>query len=265
MQCGLRRGKTARRQKRAVNNVQHSPCGRPGAAGSRQAAADHGGRARRVPGAGLRRRKHGRDRPAGRRLQGTLYVYFDSKEALFEAIVEEECQAQAEQVFALDSNDHDVEAVLTRLGYAFVRFLCRPGGQSSLRTVISISERMPAIGKQFYETGPATGIARLSRYLEDQVAGGVLAIRTSRWRPAVPRFLPINAIQTAPLQLRWSADRRTDQPCGRHRGAHLLAGARTTLMRKGARRLSCALPVSRHAPLLAEIFNAIWIPSSYIF
>ena len=108
--------------------------------------------------------------------KGTLYVYFDSKEALFEAIVEEECHAQAEQVSALDSNDHDVEAVLTRLGRAFVQFICRPGGQSSLRTVISISERMPAIGKQFYETGPATGIARLSRYLEDQVAAGHLAI-----------------------------------------------------------------------------------------
>jgi AcrR family transcriptional regulator len=107
---------------------------------------------------------------------GALYVYFDSKEALFEAIVEEESGSQAERVFALDSNDHDVEAVLTRLGCAYVRFLCRAGGQSSLRTVISISERMPAIGKQFYEAGPATGIARLSRYLEDQVAGGFLAI-----------------------------------------------------------------------------------------
>ena len=108
--------------------------------------------------------------------KGTLYVYFDSKEALFEAITEEECLAQGEQVFALDSNDHDVEAVLTRLGCAFVRFICRPGGQSSLRTVISISERMPAIGKQFYETGPVTGIARLGRYLEDQVAAGYLAV-----------------------------------------------------------------------------------------
>src|SRR5262245_51502974 len=108
--------------------------------------------------------------------KGTLYVYFDSKEALFEAIVEEESGSQAERVFALDSNDHDVEAVLTRLGCAYVRFLCRAGGQSSLRTVISISERMPAIGKQFYEAGPATGIARLSRYLEDQIAGGFLAI-----------------------------------------------------------------------------------------
>src|SRR5215475_4725269 len=60
--------------------------------------------------------------------KGTLYVYFDSKEALFEAIVEEECPTQAEQVFALDSNDHDIKAVLMRLGCAFVRFLSRPGG-----------------------------------------------------------------------------------------------------------------------------------------
>jgi AcrR family transcriptional regulator len=108
--------------------------------------------------------------------KGTLYVYFDSKEALFEAIFEEESRAQAEQVFALDSSDHDVEVVLTRLGRAYVRFLCRPGGLSPLRTVISISERMPAIGKQFYAAGPATGIARLCRYLEDQVAAGYLAM-----------------------------------------------------------------------------------------
>src|SRR5213594_123712 len=71
--------------------------------------------------------------------KGTLYVYFDSKEALFQAIVEEECQAQAEQVFALDSNDHDVEAQFLRLGMDFVRFLCSPTRVSPLRTVISIA------------------------------------------------------------------------------------------------------------------------------
>jgi AcrR family transcriptional regulator len=108
--------------------------------------------------------------------KGTLYVYFDSKEALFEAIFEDESRLQAEQVFALESADHDVEAVLTRLGCAYVRFLCRPGGLSPLRTVISISERMPAVGKRFYEAGPATGVARLRRYLEDQVAAGCLVI-----------------------------------------------------------------------------------------
>src|SRR5258708_1004670 len=108
--------------------------------------------------------------------KGTLYVYFDSKEALFEAIFEEESRLQAEQVFALDAADHDVEAVLTRLGCAYVRFLCRPGGLSPLRTVISISERMPAIGKRFYETGPGTGVTRLCQYLEGQITAGYLVI-----------------------------------------------------------------------------------------
>jgi AcrR family transcriptional regulator len=108
--------------------------------------------------------------------KGTLYVYFDSKERLFQEIVQEQCRSQAEQVFALDSDDHDVEAVLTRLGRGFVRFLCRPNGVSPLRTVISIADRMPEIGKTFYETGPAFGIARVARYLEDQVTAGVLAI-----------------------------------------------------------------------------------------
>ena len=40
--------------------------------------------------------------------KGTLYVYFDNKEELFEAIVEQECDVQAEGIFDLDPNDHDV-------------------------------------------------------------------------------------------------------------------------------------------------------------
>src|ERR1700731_3594749 len=75
--------------------------------------------------------------------KGTLYVYFDSKEHLFEAIAHEACAAQAETVFSLDPADHDVEAVLTRLGCSFVKFKCRPGAMSSLPPVIAISERVP--------------------------------------------------------------------------------------------------------------------------
>lgn len=108
--------------------------------------------------------------------KGTLYVYFDSKEALFEQIFEEESRAQGEQVFALVSSDHDVEATLGRLGRAFVRFLCRPTAISPLRTVVGIADRMPEIGRHFYGAGPALGIARLASYLADQVAADVLVI-----------------------------------------------------------------------------------------
>jgi AcrR family transcriptional regulator len=112
---------------------------------------------------------------AARVSKGTLYVYFNSKEELFEAIVEEQCNAQAEQIFSFDSNDRDVEAVLTRLGDTFVHFLCRrPGGISPLRTVIAIADRMPELGAKFYRAGPALGISSLKAYLEQQVAAGVL-------------------------------------------------------------------------------------------
>src|ERR1700683_2340887 len=108
--------------------------------------------------------------------KGTLYVYFDHKEELFEAIVEQECDAQAEGIFDLDPNDHDVEAVLKRLGAAYVKFLCRPEKAQAIRTVIAIADRMPEVGRQFYESGPAQGIARLAEYFSAQVDAGVLQI-----------------------------------------------------------------------------------------
>jgi AcrR family transcriptional regulator len=108
--------------------------------------------------------------------KGTLYVYFKHKEQLFEAIVEQECEAQAEGIFELDPNDHAVEAVLTRLGNAYVRFLCRPQKASAIRTVIAIADRMPDLGRKFYESGPARGIGQLASYIAAQVEAGVLVV-----------------------------------------------------------------------------------------
>jgi AcrR family transcriptional regulator len=108
--------------------------------------------------------------------KGTLYVYFDSKDALFQAIIAEQCVLQVEQVFLLDAANHDVAAVLTQLGTIFATFLCRPERISPVRIMIGISERMPETGRQFYTSGPATGIARLAAYLDAQVAAGVVAI-----------------------------------------------------------------------------------------
>jgi AcrR family transcriptional regulator len=108
--------------------------------------------------------------------KGTLYVYFTNKEQLFEAIVHAECLVHAETTFDLDPNDHDVEATLFRLGKGFIAFLCAPQKASALRTVIAIADRMPEIGKVFYETGPAVGIAKLATYLKAQNEAGVLAV-----------------------------------------------------------------------------------------
>jgi hypothetical protein len=79
-------------------------------------------------------------------------------------------------VFDLDPNDHDVEGILTRLGTAYLEFLCHTDKASALRTVVAIADRMPEIGKIFYETGPAVGIAKVAAYLRAQTNAGVLAV-----------------------------------------------------------------------------------------
>jgi AcrR family transcriptional regulator len=108
--------------------------------------------------------------------KGTLYVYFADKEQLFAAIVEQECSAHAEGVFDLDSADPDVESALIRFGNAYAAFVCRPEKASALRTVTAIADRMPEIGRTFYETGPAVGIARFAAYLRAQTEAGILAV-----------------------------------------------------------------------------------------
>ena len=108
--------------------------------------------------------------------KGTLYVYFKNKEELFAAIVQEECCHHAEGMFKLDGNDHDVEKVLTHVGIDYLHFLCNTGKAASLRIVIAIADRMPTIGKTFYETGPKWGIARVQAYLEAQVRTGLLSV-----------------------------------------------------------------------------------------
>src|SRR5215210_4749957 len=58
--------------------------------------------------------------------KGTLYVYFDSKEKLFEVLTTEEKKSLAEALFSLDADDPDVRSVLTRLGQSYLGFMGQP-------------------------------------------------------------------------------------------------------------------------------------------
>src|SRR4051812_7208533 len=107
--------------------------------------------------------------------KGTLYVYFADKNRLFEAIVEEESLEQGKVAFNLDPA-RDVTTTLMDFGQAYIQLLCRPGGGSATRTVMAIAERMPEVGRRFYENVVALTIRRLADYLEAHVAAGDLAI-----------------------------------------------------------------------------------------
>jgi AcrR family transcriptional regulator len=107
--------------------------------------------------------------------KGTLYVYFADKSRLFEAIVEEEQLEQGKLAFNLDPA-RDVETTLREFGRAYIQVLCRPGGGSAVRTVMAIAERMPDVGRRFYEHVLEKTISRLAEYLRVHVKPGDLAI-----------------------------------------------------------------------------------------
>ena len=107
--------------------------------------------------------------------KGTLYVYFADKNRLFEAIVEEESLEQGKVAFNLDPA-RDVTTTLMEFGQAYIQLLCRPGVGSATRTVMAIAERMPEVGRRFYENVVALTIRRLAAYLEARVTAGDLEI-----------------------------------------------------------------------------------------
>ena len=108
--------------------------------------------------------------------KGTLYVYFDSKERLFQELVREEKERQFSVIFAIDLNDGDVRSTLTRVGRQFARFITAPHVVMAMRTVIAMSERMPDIALEFYDHGARQCAGLLSQYLEAQIVGGRLTI-----------------------------------------------------------------------------------------
>ena len=107
--------------------------------------------------------------------KGTLYVYFADKNALFEAIVEQEVLSQGKSAFNFDP-ERDAETTLKDFGTAYIQLLCRPGGGSSTRTVMAIAERMPEVGQRFYNNVVAMTINRLAAYLEARVIAGEIVI-----------------------------------------------------------------------------------------
>jgi AcrR family transcriptional regulator len=107
--------------------------------------------------------------------KGTLYVYFADKSRLFEAIVEEESLAGGKVKFNFDPA-RDVTTTLMDFGQAYIQMLCRPGGGSATRTVMAIAERMPEVGRRFYNNVIALTIARLAGYLEIRAGSGELEI-----------------------------------------------------------------------------------------
>jgi len=118
--------------------------------------------------------------------KGTLYNYFRSKEELFAAFMQDNCQVGADEVFQnLGPAGEDLRRALTELGMNFMTFLLKPETMAVHRLVVAEGERFPELGRIFYEAGPKRGQESLVKFFGPLIEQGRMRpgdpLEVSRW------------------------------------------------------------------------------------
>ena len=95
----------------------------------------------------------------------TLYMYFGSKEQLFEAIM---LSGRDEMLEPFDLSSADMVADLLTFAWNYANVVMKPEFLSLARLIIAEAQRFPAIGRAYQQAGPDRVLKGMMTYLELQ-------------------------------------------------------------------------------------------------
>ena len=104
--------------------------------------------------------------------KGTIYVYFEGKEELFEALMDNERNKMFASLTDVVEHATSLRQALTDYGRLFTGLLLSDKGIRAHRIMLAVVERKPEFGARFYERGPRRGFLLLRVLLEGFVAKG---------------------------------------------------------------------------------------------
>lgn len=104
----------------------------------------------------------------------TLYMYFGSKEQLFEAIM---LSGRDEMLEPFDLSSPDMVDDLLTFSWNYAGIVMKPQFLSLARLIIAEAQRFPAIGHTYQEAGPDRVLKGIMTYLELQKKNGRLAFK----------------------------------------------------------------------------------------
>lgn len=108
--------------------------------------------------------------------KATLYSYFPDKRLLFMEVAKGECRRQAEESAAAIDMNRPARAVLMDAARRITDFMLSDFGMRVFRICVAESDRFPALGNEFYHSGPMVVREKIAAYLRKAVARGELAI-----------------------------------------------------------------------------------------
>jgi TetR/AcrR family transcriptional regulator, mexJK operon transcriptional repressor len=100
----------------------------------------------------------------------TVYNRFGSKEALFSAVVERECQTMGIGLADLTSSANDLRQQLIDFGHRAIDFLTLPHVIRFERRIAAETDQRPEIGELFLNAGPRKMRARLTDLLDRAIS-----------------------------------------------------------------------------------------------
>ncbi len=108
--------------------------------------------------------------------KATLYSYFADKRLLFLEVAKVECCRQVSEAEGKVGVDVKLKDALIIVATTLVEFFTSNFYLRMFRVIVAETERFPELGRQFYETGPLVGRARMVEYLQEAEARGELKI-----------------------------------------------------------------------------------------
>jgi AcrR family transcriptional regulator len=108
--------------------------------------------------------------------KATLYSHFDSKAALFAALIVAECRRLSDAIGARALDQPDIRDALLQVAHDVNNLLCTGEGLTMYRIVVAEVPRFPELGEVFYNSGPTIMIDRIANILSRAADRGLLEI-----------------------------------------------------------------------------------------
>jgi len=106
--------------------------------------------------------------------KATLWSYFPSKAALFEAVLDQATTAFREQMIPLLAPGADIGTTLRSFCLRFIEKVTSPEAVALYRLVHGEAGRFPEVGEIFYDRGPGTTYRLLGNFLGAAMERGAL-------------------------------------------------------------------------------------------
>ncbi len=110
--------------------------------------------------------------------KATIYVHFEGKRALFEAIIRRHTETLFQHI-QLPEKISDLREALSTLAHSFLDMILLPEALAMYRVVAAEAARQPEIGEAFYAAGPAYARQKVGAYFLNLAKRGLMRLSES--------------------------------------------------------------------------------------